>query len=179
MSNTNCNLLNCVNGKLKHVEKYIRNGKICFTELNPAPGCATVGSESNPVCEVYAETVIAENIVQNNNIFPDEPFQNITGNGNTPIDLTPYGTTIIRTMSGFSAHPIPNGTYDGQLKRINANQPGGIPGDIIVDITSPTFGASVFRMTLTNGVPFYQYVLLRWNGSTWVPIDTYGGTFFP
>lgn len=53
MSNANCNLLNCVNAKLGHVEKYLKKGNLQFSHLNPCPGCSTIGSSENKVCEIH------------------------------------------------------------------------------------------------------------------------------
>ena len=208
---SNCNLLNCVNLKLKILEKYINKGEISFTNLKPTQGCCTIGSSTNRVCEIHTDQLFVENdtihftnvnslgdevtlkarddgclVTTNtdgisqlicpsgsgNNLYPDKVHQSI-GNTNTEIDITTYGTTITRDAFGITAHSIPDGTFDGQLKKINVIWVGG---DAYVSITSTTFEPSVYAFNLE----FFSgsfYVLFRWNGSTWVDIDALGGMF--
>jgi len=216
MSNTNCNLLNCVNAKVAHIEKYLKQGKICFSELNPSPGCAVIGNSENKLCEVHTEELFVSNntihfvpvnangdevtlranesgclivtdisgtdkVICPDGPFLNKPFQKISENGNDPISVTTFGTTIVRTSPGLTTHSLPNGTFCGQLKRINLDNESTLnnftTSYVNVTITSPTFGGDEFHLWISNLSTQYKYVLFRWDLTKWVPIDTKGGEF--
>jgi hypothetical protein len=92
------------------------------------------------------------------------------------IDITTFGTTIEQDDMGKGLYMLPDGTFNGQLKRINLYRLGF--GRVVARISSTTFiDGNYFWLRDYTEKTSQAYVLFRWNNITWVPIESVGGGF--
>lgn len=200
-----CNLLNCINSKVNHIEKYIKKGNIFVSHLTPCDESATIGSAGNSFNSIYTDEINVNNIVINTieegcitttnsegkvcticptkKVYPCDPFQLII-DANDQISISSYGTSIRRdNAEGASntTHVLPDGVCEGQLKKINLYKTFITPGfNVTALITSNTFSPnSAFRLESPEPSQGYTnvFVLFKWTSGKWVPIDSIWGSF--
>jgi len=144
---SNCTLLNCINGKLRHVEKYLKNGVLKVSHLEPCPGCSTIGSSDNKFCEVWTENLF----VDNNTLH----FTDVNSSGEeVTLKAREDGCLITTNVNGVENVICPGGgsgdTYGTPIAVVGPFIPSS---DFIPDLTVPDAAATPFTKCIDLGSP--------------------------
>jgi hypothetical protein len=97
--------------------------------------------------------------------YPQVAQNNIAAATGGAIIVTNYLTTI-NTDAGGDAFTLANGTQIGQMKKILLVVDGG--GDATITVANLSGGTTITMGDATD------FIILQWNGTTWIPIENFG-----
>lgn len=99
--------------------------------------------------------------------YPSVAQNNITAGTGGAISVANYLTTI-NTDAGGDAFTLADGTVRGQMKKILLVVDGGGDG-VVTPATALSSGATTITFNDTT-----DYVILQWNGASWIVIENFG-----